>query len=227
MFRNLLDTKKSDALKLDGCKRFCMFLFPFSLLASFHHPHSKYVSEVIKSLNCNLFLVFNNDCGAIDCINEACCESDIPTIVINCKERNIDNGMISGSVLKDGVLDYIQNLPLDSMYSRVLNRVSSLLDPKHDSYRSYIEKLSNEELFQFFFSILDKYPSKEFSIKGSEESLRRSAVVILKTTLASIEGEMERLQIMSQVYPSVLFILSVDSSMIEKSDNPDLSVESF
>lgn len=161
----------------------------------------------------NVCLVFNDFCGSIDCFNEASFESDLPTIVLDCEGVNSNS-----SHLVESISYYLQNQSLQSFPLTILNTLSSLLDRNHNAYQTYIQSLSNEALLNLFFSLLKQYPIKEIPIQNSDHAIKRSAVVLIKTSFHCFNDlEYQVLDIMAKAFPQVLFILSVNDVQTQPS----------
>lgn len=94
------------------------------------------------------------------------------------------------------------------------------MDPNHNSYRSYIHSLSNEDVINWFFSILRQYPVKEILPEGSDLPTNRSAVVFIKANLHSFQSlEYRILELIAGEFPTILFVVSVDDVIAGPSDN--------
>lgn len=162
----------------------------------------------------NVCLVFNDFCGAVDCFNEASCENGLPTILLDCTTK-------SESPLLTSITNYIAQLPFKSTLVKCLSSVSNRFDAQHNTFRSYIQSMSHEELINLFFSILRQYPVKEIATEGMDTTSCRSAVILIKTTLHSFQSlEYQILDIIANEFPQILFVVSVDDVITDSTSHP-------
>lgn len=160
----------------------------------------------------NLCLVFNDSCGAVDCINESACESDIPTIILSIQQ---DINSEYNPTLKNAISSYIQHLPFQSVLAKFLNYTSSLLDLNKNYFHTYLDSLNQEECFDLFETILKKYPVKELPIANSETTIKRSSVVIIKVDeIDTLLQDYSSLQTLIERNPNSLFVISFEKPTI-------------
>ena len=176
---------------------------------TFDHPHAKYAVEIIRAVQSNICLVYNGFCGAVDCFNEASYNHELPTIVLDCSQNPSElESVDSSSLLLNGITKYIKELPLRSLSLQLLHKISSLFDTNHNSYQSFVQKLSTEDIMNFFFSILNQYPCR---MLNEEQSLSRSAVVVIQTSFHSFHSlDYQILELIAKECPQVLFVISVN-----------------
>ena len=213
MFRNLFNKKKLDLLKLDGCNRFCTNLrFTSYFLGETHHPYSIYTTELIRAMQQNLCLVFNDSCGAVDCINEAACETNIPTIVLSIQA---DNDSISVPSMKNAISSYLQHLPFQSFLAKFLHYTSSLFDSNHNFFHTYLNSMKEDDCIELFNSLLKQYPIQEIPIANTETTIKRSSVVIIRVDeIDTILQDYSTLQTIVENNPSSLFIISFEKPTV-------------
>lgn len=146
----------------------------------------------------------DNGCGSVDCINEAACAEQLPTIVLDSRS----------SGLSDSISQYLKKSGFKKTFSRSLMRTATLVSPRLKGvswYENYIDALSADDKLHWFESLLGKYPNREMP-SLSEETLpvARSCVVVWRVpSLTTIsEKDVETWQHLQDTFPSILFVLT-------------------
>lgn len=146
----------------------------------------------------------DSGCGSVDCINEAACAEQLPTVVLDSRS----------SGLSDSISQYLKKSGFKRTFSRFLIRTATLVSPRLKGvswYEDYIDALSADDKLHWFTSLLGKYPNREMpSLSEEVLPVTRSCVVVWRVpSLTTIsEKDIETWQHLQDTFPSILFVLT-------------------